>query len=451
MKVSGAFMTDILPKAIEGRYITGNVGEGFDYDHYSYGRRGAEGLIDLFHNYSQYKYDYDKGNAKDWLFGDEYAKYHTTAADDPHMQLFMEQLMKYVIQRYSEYHPEENTGLLNAAQAMEEMVTPILPEDMKSLAPFIGKALASRFSVDNAEDINKVFQDALIYAEGGEENRRAKSLTAKRNRLLELAVEGNYDPVSAERERQLRELGIQEGEEGDYYISEDGQILSYEDVSKQYKDYQNLINRQAWTYTTSGKESGMLKEIKQGMDFESPEKAEEYLNSEKTSWYFKDNEGNIVYVGSEAEGNKRQQEYIDAGKAQVKRTYKNYNTGATEVYEGLDKSEEAEAFERKHEEDKANAFEIHINGTDQRYAGSKAYGSRAQAEQAAAIANAVEAELTFQIYDNGQLRNVAKKMNMQEIVEAISDAKNNYIGEDDLFVLTDVGQKYLEEIEKGKR
>jgi hypothetical protein len=65
--------------------------------------------------------------------------------------------------------------------------------------------------------------------------------------------------------------------------------------------------------------------------------------------------------------------------------------------------------------------------------------------------NAVEAELSFQIYDNGQLRNVAKKMNMQEIVEAISDAKNNYIGEDDLFVLTDVGQKYLEELEKGKR
>ena len=65
--------------------------------------------------------------------------------------------------------------------------------------------------------------------------------------------------------------------------------------------------------------------------------------------------------------------------------------------------------------------------------------------------NAVEAELTFKIYDNGQLRNVTKKMNIPEIVEAISDAKNNYIGEDDLFVLTDTGQKYLEEIEKGKR
>ena len=391
MEVSGAFMTDILPKAIEGRYITGNVGEGFDYNHYDYNRRGAEGLIDLFQNYSQYRYDYAEGNAKDWLFGDEYAKYHTTAADDPHMQLFMEQLMKYVIQRYSEYHPEENTSLLNAAQAMEEMVTPILPEDMKNLAPFIGKALASRFSVDDADDINKVFQDALIYAEGGEENRRAKSLTAKRNRLLELAIEGNYDPVSAERERQLRELGIQEGEEGDYYISEDGQILSYEDVSKQNKDYQNLINRQAWSYTTSGKESGELYEIKQGMDFATAEEAEAYRNAETSSWYFRDNEGNLVWTKDEAKAKQKQKEYIESGKARVRRTYYNPNTGKTEVYEGLDQSEEADAFQKQYEADRAKAFEVRIKGTDQQYAGSRAYGSFAQAAQATAIANAAEA------------------------------------------------------------
>lgn len=65
--------------------------------------------------------------------------------------------------------------------------------------------------------------------------------------------------------------------------------------------------------------------------------------------------------------------------------------------------------------------------------------------------NAVEAELNFQIYDNGQLLNITKKMNMQEIIEAISDAKNNYIGDEDYFIITKTSQKYLNELEKGKR
>lgn len=58
--------------------------------------------------------------------------------------------------------------------------------------------------------------------------------------------------------------------------------------------------------------------------------------------------------------------------------------------------------------------------------------------------NAVDAVFTFKIYDGGEIKEVKTTMNMSEIRAAIEDAERNYIGEDDMFVLTDEGRKLIE-------
>ena len=58
----------------------------------------------------------------------------------------------------------------------------------------------------------------------------------------------------------------------------------------------------------------------------------------------------------------------------------------------------------------------------------------------------VEAELTFKIFSNGELKTVYKKMNMMELQEAITDARNNYMEDDDKFVLTDKGRQLAESL-----
>lgn len=39
-------------------------------------------------------------------------------------------------------------------------------------------------------------------------------------------------------------------------------------------------------------------------------------------------------------------------------------------------------------------------------------------------------------------------MNMKELQEAITDAEKNYIGEDDTFVITEEGKRWLESLQK---
>lgn len=58
--------------------------------------------------------------------------------------------------------------------------------------------------------------------------------------------------------------------------------------------------------------------------------------------------------------------------------------------------------------------------------------------------NAVDAVFTFKIYDGGEIKEVKTTMNMSEIRAAIEDAERNYIGDEDLFVLTDEGRKLIE-------
>jgi len=64
--------------------------------------------------------------------------------------------------------------------------------------------------------------------------------------------------------------------------------------------------------------------------------------------------------------------------------------------------------------------------------------------------NAVEAELTFKVYQDGKLFDVSQKMDMKEIAEAVRKAEEGYIDEDDRFVLTDAGRAYVDEILRGQ-
>lgn len=62
--------------------------------------------------------------------------------------------------------------------------------------------------------------------------------------------------------------------------------------------------------------------------------------------------------------------------------------------------------------------------------------------------NSVEADLSFKVFVDGEIKSVCKKMNMKELQEAITDAENNYIGEDDTFVITEEGKRWLELLQK---
>lgn len=60
--------------------------------------------------------------------------------------------------------------------------------------------------------------------------------------------------------------------------------------------------------------------------------------------------------------------------------------------------------------------------------------------------NSVEADLSFKVFVDGEIKSVCKKMNMKELQEAITDAENNYIEDDDKFVLTDKGRQWIESL-----
>lgn len=56
--------------------------------------------------------------------------------------------------------------------------------------------------------------------------------------------------------------------------------------------------------------------------------------------------------------------------------------------------------------------------------------------------NAVEGDMIFKIYHNGQIREVRRTMDMKEIREAIRKGED-YIDDDDIFVLTEKGKDAL--------
>ena len=64
--------------------------------------------------------------------------------------------------------------------------------------------------------------------------------------------------------------------------------------------------------------------------------------------------------------------------------------------------------------------------------------------------NSVEIELVCKVYDpeKRNLVTVSKVLGLSDVQRAIDDAEYNYIEDEDKFVLTDIGVKYAEELEK---
>ena len=60
--------------------------------------------------------------------------------------------------------------------------------------------------------------------------------------------------------------------------------------------------------------------------------------------------------------------------------------------------------------------------------------------------NAVDAELTFKIYVDGELVSATKTMDMKDIRDAIDDAAKNYFSDDDIFVITEKGRQYVNDL-----
>lgn len=63
--------------------------------------------------------------------------------------------------------------------------------------------------------------------------------------------------------------------------------------------------------------------------------------------------------------------------------------------------------------------------------------------------HAVEVRIEAKVFENGEILNVSKTMNMDEIREAFRKADDGYVDEDDRFVLTDAGAEYLEKTNRS--
>ena len=61
--------------------------------------------------------------------------------------------------------------------------------------------------------------------------------------------------------------------------------------------------------------------------------------------------------------------------------------------------------------------------------------------------NCVEVLFSCKVYDNGEIIDVSKKLNLSEIQAAFSDADLNYIDDDDKFEFTEKGKAYINQLE----
>ena len=62
--------------------------------------------------------------------------------------------------------------------------------------------------------------------------------------------------------------------------------------------------------------------------------------------------------------------------------------------------------------------------------------------------DSVEIEISAKVYKDGELLDVARTMPLNEVREAIQEAKDCYIPSDAIFTLTDLGKEYAEELIK---
>lgn len=59
--------------------------------------------------------------------------------------------------------------------------------------------------------------------------------------------------------------------------------------------------------------------------------------------------------------------------------------------------------------------------------------------------DAIEIELNCKVFHNGEIVNVGKVMKLSDIREAFRKADNGYIDDDDRYMITEKGLKWLEE------
>lgn len=62
-------------------------------------------------------------------------------------------------------------------------------------------------------------------------------------------------------------------------------------------------------------------------------------------------------------------------------------------------------------------------------------------------AAALHVELIVDVYVDGTIGKVSKELNLEEIRKAFRDAED-YIGDEDVFVITEKGKKYFESLEE---
>lgn len=62
--------------------------------------------------------------------------------------------------------------------------------------------------------------------------------------------------------------------------------------------------------------------------------------------------------------------------------------------------------------------------------------------------NTVEFELRCKVYESGKLIKVSRTFDMSAIQEAFRKAKDGYIDDDDRFVITEEGERWLEEMRR---
>lgn len=59
--------------------------------------------------------------------------------------------------------------------------------------------------------------------------------------------------------------------------------------------------------------------------------------------------------------------------------------------------------------------------------------------------DSVEIKMEVTLYTDGEIHKVCRVIDLQGIRKAIEDAENNYFEDDDMFVLTEEGKRYLRE------
>lgn len=59
--------------------------------------------------------------------------------------------------------------------------------------------------------------------------------------------------------------------------------------------------------------------------------------------------------------------------------------------------------------------------------------------------NVIEIEMNIKVFEDSKIIEVKRTLNLQEIRKAIKKAEDGYVDEDDRFVITEEGRRFLED------